>query len=238
MTDNLPTPAQPVAPFNAYPYNHPRVWRVAGDLCALKADSYSYLGHYCGYCSFAKDEIPVEWHGDYNADALGYLAIHGGITYCERVYVDPDAVQAAVHKISKEDWVYPEDASLEERVEFHKQRRAAIEAAKATFDYTHIVFGFDCAHAHDDSNAKLQDPDFIMELAATMRQQLLAYAARIEEWRAAGREQRLAILQEIVDSAPTTSGGGAGLGQMLSWMKGAPEFGPSDGDADETASQH
>ena len=45
--------------------------------------------HLCGYCSIPKNEIPGEWQGDYDADALQYLKIHGGITYC---HVDGEMV--------------------------------------------------------------------------------------------------------------------------------------------------
>lgn len=42
-------------------------------------------GFYCGYVALRTKDIPRSWHGDFNADGLQYLSIHGGITFCELV---------------------------------------------------------------------------------------------------------------------------------------------------------
>jgi len=112
----------------------------------------SIMNHLCGYAAFSADVIPKEWHGNYNADALQYLNVHGGITYAE---------------VPKEGWV---------------------------------VFGFDCAHVDDDKNPALQNPNYVMELTRQMRQQILDYAAVIEEWREADSKKRCEMMDKIRDA--------------------------------------
>lgn len=51
-----------------------------GDLCVTRHRS----GHLCGYVAFPAKDTPAEWVGNYNADALQYLAVHGGLTYAKR----------------------------------------------------------------------------------------------------------------------------------------------------------
>jgi len=42
----------------------------------------SFMKHLCGYVVIHKRKVPKAWHGCYDADALQYLNIHGGLTYC------------------------------------------------------------------------------------------------------------------------------------------------------------
>ena len=41
------------------------------------------FGHLCGYVALKKEQVPREWWGNYDADALQYLNVHGGLTYCK-----------------------------------------------------------------------------------------------------------------------------------------------------------
>jgi hypothetical protein len=41
------------------------------------------IGNLCGYCALPKTSVPCEWWGNYNADGLQFLKIHGRITYCQ-----------------------------------------------------------------------------------------------------------------------------------------------------------
>lgn len=153
---------------NFYPFNH-RNAMVDGNRCVVGTG----IGHFCGYVAIPANAIPKQWQGDYNADGLQFLAIHGGITY------------AAVS--SDGDWA---------------------------------VFGFDCAHAGDESNASLRDPEFVMALTRQMEDQIHAYAAVIQEWRAAPRERKIEILQSVIDKADNKVE--LGFGAMIEMMAGAP----------------
>jgi hypothetical protein len=68
-----------------YPFNHKHCVLTDGNRAVLAChfDDSADMHHYCGYVAIPIGSVPVEWRGNYNADALQYLAIHGGITYCE-----------------------------------------------------------------------------------------------------------------------------------------------------------
>jgi len=86
-----------------------------------------------------------------------------------------------------------------------------------------ITFGFDCGHGGDDERPELQNPQYVLELAKQMEQQLLLYASRIHEWRKADVWRKAEILDEIRATAklPTEWGLGALLGFLfgLGWRK-------------------
>jgi len=44
----------------------------------------NYRAPYNGYVAIENSKIPKKWQGNYNADGLQYLQIHGGITFCEK----------------------------------------------------------------------------------------------------------------------------------------------------------
>jgi hypothetical protein len=159
--------------YKFYPFDNERLVLTDDNLAVLLSSS----GHYCGYVAIRNKDIPKEWCGNYDSDALQYLSIHGGITYCE-----------------------------------------------SKGDYT--VFGFDCAHAGDEENEKLRDKNHIMDLAKQMRQQLERYSKCIDEWREAGREARIDIIQRIRESAKYPVD--VGFAASLSMLAGAPEFGKED----------
>jgi hypothetical protein len=199
---------------DTYPYTHDAVVAREGDLCVLR----NHLGNLCGYCAFEADKIPQEWHGAYDVDALQYLAIHGGITYCEVAGGDEIARQNAA--ATARELKAPEGASLEER---WSSRGKASHAAKLAVPYTHVIFGFDCGHADDEKNPLLQDPKHVLELTRQMRQQLEAYAAIIPQWRAANRRLRIQMIQEIYDGAKINVDWG--LGARIGILGGGAEFG-------------
>ena len=59
-----------------YPFNYDGFKDIRGNKVVVRHD----FGHYCGYVALEESKIPKKWHGNYNADALQYLNIHGGIT--------------------------------------------------------------------------------------------------------------------------------------------------------------
>lgn len=160
--------------FKFYPFNHKDCILIDKN-CVIIEVLKSYNGkHLCGYVALENKLIPKEWQGDYHADALQYLAIHGGITFCE------------------------------------------------TFkEYT--VFGFDCAHAGDEHNKDLRDPNHVMKLTKQMEHLLLSYAECIGDWRKADRETRLNIIDDINKSAQIPCS--PGFGAMVGALGGGKEFG-------------
>jgi hypothetical protein len=66
-----------------YPFNYKDTVLIEDDLAVVgrRFNSKEPVHHLCGYCIFRKEEIPPSWWGDYNADGLQYLRVHGGITY-------------------------------------------------------------------------------------------------------------------------------------------------------------
>lgn len=132
---------------NELPFSKAGPEDIKGSCCIIRRNNLE-APYYCGYCAIQKDQIPESWHGDYNADGLQYLRIHGGITYTE-----------------------------------------------VRGDY--VVFGFDCAHLHDDENPLLQDPEHVMKLAQDMESLLLVYAGKLKENPPINEEDRLAIIDEV-----------------------------------------
>jgi hypothetical protein len=68
--------------YNFYPFNYDDLLLSTDHCAVVKVGLHNDDHHLCGYCLIHKSKIPKAWHGDYNADALQYLRIHGGITYC------------------------------------------------------------------------------------------------------------------------------------------------------------
>lgn len=202
--------------FDFYPFNHAGLVLADGNKAVLSVRG----GHLCGYVALPADSVPAEWHGNYDADALQFLDIHGGLTFCD-VSGGDEELRAINERLAKEKADADSNVMNREVMERWKFRReAALEAAKNT-PYTHVVFGFDCAHAGDDERPELSNPDFVMDLTRRMEDQLLAFAAVITEWRAAGREQRIKMIETIRGDNP----GQIGFGGLISMLGGADEFG-------------
>jgi hypothetical protein len=204
---------------NFYPYNHNNIVATEGDLCVLSNAS----GRLCGYCSFAADELPKEWHGDYSADGLQYLSVHGGITYCE-VAGDNDEERYKVARAAHDAIPQPDGSlPLDERLKVLGSRRQAFRDALPTVPYSHVVFGFDCAHYRDDEDPSLSDPQHVLELARQMRQQIAAHAKTITEWREANRDSRLSMIDSIRATADTPVE--LGFGGLIGALAGGEAFG-------------
>jgi hypothetical protein len=203
-----------------YPYNHENVVLRDGDLVVLR----NRMGALCGYCAFAPDEVPKEWHANYDADALQYLAIHGGLTYGEVHGNNDEERYAASRAASAAAPSAPETASLEDRLAAMSARSAAQKAARLSVPYTHVVFGFDCGHHGDDERPELSDPQFVLGLARQMREQLQAFAKIVPQWRSSLRETRIGMVDEICKLADTPTG--LGFGAMIGLLGGASAFGP------------
>jgi len=197
--------------YNFHPFNHSGVVRHDRNAVVVRVDSYeSWL---CGYIAVPAELVPESWHGNYDADALQYLNIHGGITYCEVAgglandALRDAAMNVASEKVKDKEWLV---------------RYTAVKAAAKSVPYTHVVFGFDCHHLHDDINPKLQDPDHVLELVKDMGNLLGAYANRIDEWRAADRAERARIIDEINTTAKHEQP--MSFGAVLGMLSGLPEF--------------
>jgi len=197
----------------AYPFKHEGLVLQDGNKAVLS------VRHMCGYVTLPADKVPKEWHGHYDADGLQYLAIHGGITYCE-VGGGDEAARHAASKAAYEAQGEAPDGDLDSRVNFYTNRRKAADAAKLTVPYEYVTFGFDCAHAGDEENYNLSDAEYVMGLVRQMEQQLLEYAAIIPAWRAADREGRAAMMDKIIALAPVKCD--MGFGALIGMLSGAP----------------
>lgn len=204
---------------NFYPYNHKNVVAIDGDLCVIRNE----MGVLCGYCAFHSIEVPDEWHGNYSADALQYLAVHGGLTYGE-VHGNNDAERYAAIRAAKDAFARPADGSSSEVfMEYWSARDKACDAAAKSIPYTHVVFGFDCGHYGDENNPSLRDPQYVLGLARQMREQIKAFAKILPQWREANRDQRLQMIEEIRGEAGKSME--LGFGALIGAMGGANEFG-------------
>ena len=146
-----------------------RCWARWGPAFERLADRYL-----CGYCAIPKVAAPEEWHGNCYVDGLGFLNVHGGITYCQ---IDGDDV----------------------------------------------VFGFDCGHLYDEEDSRLRDSTYVLGLAVKMAAQIRRHAAHIQEWRAANREKRAEMLDELVASGGERES--VGFGTMIALLGGAKALG-------------
>jgi hypothetical protein len=91
-----------------------------------------------------------------------------------------------------------------------------------------VVFGFDCADAGDDENRLLRFPRHVLALAEDMGRQLRAFASVYDEFKAADREKRISILENIREKAVFKEE--IGFGGLLDMMAGGTSLDPSDGD--------
>ncbi len=153
--------------FDFYPFTQAVL--INGNKAVVKQT----VGHFCGYVALPKDKVPPEWHGNYDADALQYLNIHGGITYCE---VNDD----------------------------------------------YIIFGFDCAHAGDETDPNMQSVDCVMKLVEDMEKQLVMYAEVIDEFRSADKDRAIEIIESIRQVSKTNNK--PGFGMMIDMLNGATKF--------------
>jgi hypothetical protein len=201
---------------NFYPFNHEGVEVIKDNKAILRCHN----SHFCGYVAFPFAQIPKKWWGNYNADALQYLSIHGGLTYA--------AIENDSEKV-KELWKEARDkiAAFKEndftaKMKYRQEVKAETNLKIAEIPESYAVFGFDCNHAHDEEDSRLQNPNYVMKLTEQMEAQISEYAKRYDEWLATNRERRVEIMQEIINHAEEKTE--LGFGAMLGLLTGASEF--------------
>ena len=72
--------------YNFYPFNRKGKYQIAlvkGNKAVVSMPA-PYRAPYNGYVALHKRNVPKKWWGDCSADALQYLVVHGGFTYCEK----------------------------------------------------------------------------------------------------------------------------------------------------------
>ena len=203
--------------FNFYPFNHKDICLIDNNKAVLRTET----GHLCGYVAIPSDQAPDSWHGNYGADALQYLSIHGGLTYCE-VHGGDDDARTEASKLASAEFVRADDETSDDMMDRMKNQRNAGKEARKSVPYTHIVFGFDCAHASDESNFNLLDTNYVMTLVKQMEQQLTIYSERIDEWHDSDRDRKIEIIDEI--NATVKIKIEVGFGAMIGMLGGATEF--------------
>lgn len=203
---------------NFYPFNHKDVALVKDNKAVLNCRGH----HLCGYVAFPVDRIPKEWYGDYNADALQYLSVHGGLTFCE-VENDSEEYKKALEGLRNKSKAITE-SDFSKKIQLGRELEREFSQKAALLPGSFVVFGFDCTHLDDENDPNLKNPEYVMKLTESMETQLLSYAKRIDEWRAADRERRVAIMQEIINEAGEFKAP-LGFGAMVDMLCGAKKFG-------------
>lgn len=169
--------------YSFYPFNHPGLILADAECAVLKGEPFrvDFSGH-CGYCVFPKDEIPEEWHGNYNAESMGRVEAHGGITYADIGGGDDEGRIAALKSLwaEKEARYVATKAAGGEFVNLWSEYDKRGEKLKRAFAYTHVVFGFDTAHHMDDQNDALHSADYVLELAHRMRRSIVERVAEFK----------------------------------------------------------
>lgn len=175
---------------------------------------------YNGYVTFPTKDIPKDWWGDYNAGALQYLNIHGGITYCE---VNNSNGNELRKKTNKQIQKVRSTKGIDWSEKWKKTRKLELKASKkiGSLDNSYVVFGFDCAHLGDEENFNLQNPEYVMGLTEKMEQQLMSYAKIYEEWKKMDRKEQIKTIEEIIGKIKINE---LGMGAMIDILAGAKTF--------------
>lgn len=84
------------------------------------------------------------------------------------------------------------------------------------------VFGFDCAHLHDDENPMLLDMDYVMGLAEQMESQMKALALKHRDFVKADKEEKVEMLQGIRDQGGIKEE--IGFGGLLNVLAGTKDL--------------
>ena len=218
--------------YNFYPFTTKGDYKVAllkENKVVIERGSHFMSAPYNGYVAFPCNDIPKDWWGDYNAGALQYLDIHGGITFCECYINDAVKNEEYIDKTRKKlARIKAKDETSEGFMKKHERQMATRLRANRTLamqDNTYIVFGFDCGHLHDADDRRLYNPEYVMELVEKMEQQLLAYAKVYDDWKKASREKRIEITEKLVGQVDTHN---MGIGGLLNMMMGGKAFGEKE----------
>ena len=183
--------------------------------------TYSRTPHN-GYVAFSTKDIPQDWWGNYHAGALQYLDIHGGITFCE-VYNNEKQGEEYRKKIYKQIEKVRAVKGIDWSLKWKETRKLELKANKAIgkLDNSFIVFGFDCAHAGDDDDLELRNPEYVMNLTERMEQQLIAYSKIYEEWKKMDRKEQIKAIEKITGEIKINE---LGFGAMIDILAGGKIF--------------
>lgn len=184
--------------YNFYPFCRGENYKlvlVKGNKAVIKMETTYDRAPYNGYVVFPAKEIPKDWWGNYNAGALQYLDIHGGISFCGCCNNDVKVNKKHIDKTSKKlDEVKERSEDSKGYMDkFKKRQMIRLKANKelAKLNDSYIVFGFDCAHSGDDMDECLYHKEHIMLLVEKMEKQLMDYAGIYEKWKKMDRKSKL-----------------------------------------------
>jgi len=216
--------------YNFYPFNHEHCELVKDNKAVLQVIYGSGNSHLCGYVALKKEQVPKEWWRNYDADALQYLNIHGGITYCQVLNNNEKIVKQANKNLDNKINNLRESTdllslSIDESCKYFGQRiklelNNNLEIAKHKNSY--VVFGFDCNHYQDEDDSRLKDLNYVMELVEDMEIQLIAYSKVVHKWRKESQEKQAQMMDEV--TALVKHKEEIGFGAMIDMLCGAKSF--------------
>jgi len=212
------------AKYNFYPFNHKHCELIKDNKAVLQVNYGSGHSHLCGYVALKKEKIPEEWWGSYDVDALLYLNIHGGITYCKVSNNNQSFEEKVMEKANQQleelrkTKSLLDDGYLEEWKRIEKESNLSIAKNKNSY----VVFGFDCAHCDDENDTRLKDLKYVMELVEDMEIQLIAYSKVVHKWRKETQEKQFQMIDEINNLVKHKEE--MGFGAMLDMLCGAKSF--------------
>lgn len=214
--------------YNFYPFRGGKNYElvlVEGNKAVIRMKTTYSRAPYNGYVVFHTKDIPKDWWGNYNAGALQYLDIHGGITFCECYNNDIKVNKKNIDKTKKKLEKVEEktEDSKDYMNKFKKQQGVRLKANKelAELDNSYIVFGFDCAHSGDETNMLLKNPEHVMLLVEKMEKQLMDYAKIYEKWKKMDREKQIKAIEYITGERNMNE---LGFGAMIDMLAGGTSF--------------
>ena len=106
---------------------------------------------------------------------------------------------------------------------FKKQQKVRLKANQRTakLEDSYVVFGFDCAHLHDEDNRLLYDKEHIMLLVEKMERQLMDYAKIYDKWKKMNRKNQVKAIEYITGERDMEN---IGFGAMIDMLSGGTSF--------------
>lgn len=209
--------------YNFYPFIDGKDYElvlVNDNKAVIKMNTTYHRAPYNGYVVFPTKDIPKDWWGNYNAGALQYLDIHGGITYCEVYNNDEPELREKIYKqIQKVRSV----KGIDWQEKWEATKKLELKASKkiGSLDNSYVVFGFDCAHSGDEENIRLRDPRYVMMLTEKMEEHLVKYSKIYDEWKKMNREEQIKAIEEITGEIKINE---LGMGAMIDVLLGGKSF--------------
>lgn len=209
--------------YNFYPFIDGEDYElvlVKDNKAVIKMKTSYMRAPYNGYVVFPTKDIPKDWWGNYNAGALQYLDIHGGITYCEVYNNDEPELREKIYKqIQKVRSVI----GIDWQEKWKETRKLELKASKkiGSLNNSYVVFGFDCAHSGDEENTRLRDPKYIMMLTEKMEDHLVKYSKIYDEWKKMNREEQIKIIEKITGQIKINE---LGFGAMIDILTEGKSF--------------